>query len=173
MPLLIDFVGDQGAQLFPPDVASKDYLATFSKQLQHAATLGDKLMAHLLSDPDYQAYMHPNLNIDNAYWWRDENGVLDAGLIDWSGYSCKEVRSHSAYLNPNSLQAAARTSIPSLISSRLISPHAISSYRSVRTSTCASSRESGTCSSDACPRYFRCARPSSGFTTQPLHNARP
>ena len=43
-----------------------------------------------MSDPDYIAYAHPNLNIDNAYWWRDDKGVLDAGLIDWSGFSCKE-----------------------------------------------------------------------------------
>ena len=34
---------------------------------------------------------HWNLNIDNAFWWRDADGVLDCGLIDWAAFGIQEV----------------------------------------------------------------------------------
>merc|ERR1719510_2258542 len=38
------------------------------------------------SDPNYCAIGHVNLNADNAYYWRDEAGKLDCGVIDWGGF---------------------------------------------------------------------------------------
>ena len=32
--------------------------------------------------PDYVAFTHPNLNVDNAYFWRDASGRLDADIFD-------------------------------------------------------------------------------------------
>ena len=37
------------------------------------------IQAYLFSDPDYIGYAHPNANIDNAYWWRDESGHATIG----------------------------------------------------------------------------------------------
>ncbi len=34
---------------------------------------------------DYTGLCHPNLNIDNAWYWRNGAGELQAGLIDWGG----------------------------------------------------------------------------------------
>ena len=50
--------------------------------------------AHLASDPDYVAIGHTNLNIDNAYWWRDAAGALDCGLVDWANFQIQEVTQH-------------------------------------------------------------------------------
>lgn len=36
-------------------------------------------------NPDYVSLGHMNLNVDNAYFWRDENGKLDCGVFDWGG----------------------------------------------------------------------------------------
>merc|ERR1719361_1856423 len=33
--------------------------------------------------PDYVAFTHQNLNVDNAFFWRDDAGQLDAGIFDW------------------------------------------------------------------------------------------
>eukprot|EP00971_Amphidinium_carterae_P296166 5882981-Amphidinium_carterae.1 len=38
------------------------------------------------SDPDLLALGHQNLNLDNAYFWRDGHGTLDCGLLDWGGF---------------------------------------------------------------------------------------
>ena len=37
--------------------------------------------------PDYVAFTHPNLNVDNAYFWRDEKDVLHNGVLDWGGFA--------------------------------------------------------------------------------------
>merc|ERR1719203_412655 len=34
---------------------------------------------------DITALGHMNLNVDNAYFWRDDDGVLDCGVFDWGG----------------------------------------------------------------------------------------
>ena len=94
LDMLVEFMGTVGYMVFPPDVADVGYLANFKAEVLHMAKHFGAITEHLLSDPDYIAYTHPNLNIDNAYWWRDEQGKLDAGLIDWSGFRATEVTSH-------------------------------------------------------------------------------
>jgi hypothetical protein len=36
-------------------------------------------------NPDYTSLGHLNLNVDNAYFWRDNEGKLDCGVFDWGG----------------------------------------------------------------------------------------
>merc|ERR1712226_1343660 len=40
-----------------------------------------KCWKHL--DQDYIALTHPNMNVDNAYFWRDGAGKLHCGVFDW------------------------------------------------------------------------------------------
>lgn len=40
-----------------------------------------------LNNPDYIAAMHVNLQADNAFFWRDEYGDLDCGVLDWGGFN--------------------------------------------------------------------------------------
>lgn len=37
-------------------------------------------------DLDYVALSHANLNVDNAYYWRDEEEKLCCGVLDWGGF---------------------------------------------------------------------------------------
>lgn len=37
------------------------------------------------SNHDYTSLAHMNLNVDNAYFWRDQQGTLDCGVFDWGG----------------------------------------------------------------------------------------
>merc|ERR1712113_935667 len=37
-------------------------------------------------DFDYVALGHNNLNADNAYFWRNEDGSLECGVFDWGGF---------------------------------------------------------------------------------------
>ncbi len=39
--------------------------------------------AFLQSDPAFIALCHWNANIDNAFFWRGEDGPLECGLMDW------------------------------------------------------------------------------------------
>ena len=46
-------------------------------------------MSPLYLQADYGALTHPNLQIDNGFYWRDASGALQAGLLDW--YNCGEM----------------------------------------------------------------------------------
>merc|ERR1712056_145206 len=35
---------------------------------------------------DYVGASHANLQVDNAYFWRDEYGDLACGVLDWGGF---------------------------------------------------------------------------------------
>ena len=89
---LLDFLQQGVPQLLPPEARSAAAISTLRVQYAHLQTsLLPKFQAHLTSDPDYMAIAHSNLNIDNAYWWRDAEGVLDCGLIDWANFQIQEV----------------------------------------------------------------------------------
>ena len=38
-------------------------------------------------DSDYVSLGHQNLNVDNAYFWRDDRDKLDCGLVDFGGFA--------------------------------------------------------------------------------------
>jgi hypothetical protein len=70
-------------QLFPPEVGSAAFLEKFASEaplvLEHEMTI----RAYLNHKPDYIALCHWNMNLDNAWFWRDADGTLQAGLLDW------------------------------------------------------------------------------------------
>eukprot|EP00415_Alexandrium_ostenfeldii_P001659 UN1659 len=44
-------------------------------------------------NPDFWGIIHPNLPCDNAYYWRDENGELFTGLLDYGGAGAMNIAS--------------------------------------------------------------------------------
>lgn len=70
-------------QLFPAHLTAADFIARFEQQalrvLEHEAAI--KRFLH--ADPDFIALCHWNANIDNAWFWRDTEGTLHCGLLDW------------------------------------------------------------------------------------------
>ena len=38
---------------------------------------------------DYVSLAHGNMNVDNAYFWRNEEGSLELGVFDWGGMGCR------------------------------------------------------------------------------------
>jgi hypothetical protein len=70
-------------QLFPLAVAAPAFLDRLEADavllLQHEADI----RRFLYADPRFVALAHWNTNIDNAWFWRDAEGVLQAGLLDW------------------------------------------------------------------------------------------
>lgn len=79
------FVGTTAPQLFTPAVTDPDLLARWCADSVFGLGQCPAIVAHLLADPDYTAFCHPNLNIDNAWYWRDAAGTLQVGLLDWGG----------------------------------------------------------------------------------------
>jgi hypothetical protein len=70
-------------QLLPANISSPRFIARLEHDavrfLQHETAVKQYMQA----DSDFIALSHFNANIDNAWFWRDCNGVLQCGLLDW------------------------------------------------------------------------------------------
>jgi hypothetical protein len=70
-------------QLFPESVGSKDFLARFAQEAPLVLEHELAIRRYLNDKADYIALCHWNMNLDNAWFWRDPAGELQAGLLDW------------------------------------------------------------------------------------------
>ena len=81
---LADFIR-QYPHLVPAHIADPAFLERFQADAALAIDRQDEIWRTLYSRPDLIALCHMNANIDNAWFWRDPDGILRAGLIDWGG----------------------------------------------------------------------------------------
>jgi hypothetical protein len=69
--------------LLPLNVQSAEFLARLQADAPRFAAHEEAIAQHLTVDLDYVALCHWNANIDNAWFWRDADGGLHCGLMDW------------------------------------------------------------------------------------------
>jgi hypothetical protein len=69
--------------LLPANVRSPEFLGRLREDVPRVARHERTVMRQLAADSDYLALCHWNANIDNAWFWRDTDGTLRCGLLDW------------------------------------------------------------------------------------------
>ncbi len=69
-------------QLMPKTI-TPDFFTKLESEAGRFLTHEAEIKRFLQMDPDFIALSHWNANIDNAWFWRDESGVIRCGLIDW------------------------------------------------------------------------------------------
>jgi len=69
--------------LAPANVGSPEFLARLREDIPRVAQHEHMVTRQLAADSDYVALCHWNANIDNAWFWRETDGVLRCGLMDW------------------------------------------------------------------------------------------
>lgn len=74
-------------QLMPANIADPAFLAGFAREAQGFLEHELAIKRFLNADADFIALCHWNANIDNAWFWRDAGGELEAGLLDWGSVS--------------------------------------------------------------------------------------
>ena len=82
---LIDFIGRIAPQLFVAEATDPAFLQQWRQDLLFGLDNKDAVIAFLHDDVDYTGLCHPNLNVDNAWYWREPSGELQVGLLDWGG----------------------------------------------------------------------------------------
>lgn len=75
----------QYPHLFPPRIADRRFLAGVCADAPLVVERQQEIWRFLFSQPDLIALCHMNANVDNAWFWREPDGTLGAGLIDWGG----------------------------------------------------------------------------------------
>jgi hypothetical protein len=76
---------DKAPHLFPDELGSRANLDRFAAEAQLMLEHQAAIVAHLNSQSEQIAFCHLNTNVDNAWFWTDAAGELQAGLLDWGG----------------------------------------------------------------------------------------
>ncbi len=74
---------DEFPQLLPDEIRSPQFIASFGEGFELFHRHEDAIKRFLHGQPDFIALCHWNANSDNAWYWRDESGGLQCGLLDW------------------------------------------------------------------------------------------
>jgi hypothetical protein len=70
-------------QLLPENITSAEFLATMAREIPRFPEVESAARTLLHAKPELIALCHWNANIDNAWFWRNANGGLECGLLDW------------------------------------------------------------------------------------------
>lgn len=70
-------------QLLPANVAAPGFVDRLERGALNFLRHEAEVRRFLFADPDYVALLHWNTHLDNAWFWRDEAGALQCGLLDW------------------------------------------------------------------------------------------
>lgn len=70
-------------RLLPANTVAPDFIAQLAEEMPLFVEHQHAIKHFLTADPALIALCHWNANIDNAWFWRDENGTLQCGLMDW------------------------------------------------------------------------------------------
>ncbi len=79
--------------LVPAHISDRAFLDRFCADAPRVAEQQQDLAQFLYSQPDFIAFCHMNANIDNAWFWREPDGSLQSGLIDWGSVGQMSVAS--------------------------------------------------------------------------------
>ena len=75
-------------QLLPENIRDPGFIAGLSEEVARFPEQEAAIKRFLASVPTLIALCHWNANIDNAWFWRNEQGALECGLLDW-GHVCQ------------------------------------------------------------------------------------
>jgi len=82
----MDFITDIGKAVFPDFVGTAEWQDKFKRIMMTLNAYQAEIQFWKHMDDDYIAISHTNMNVDNAYFWRDEKGKLCCGAFDFGNF---------------------------------------------------------------------------------------
>jgi hypothetical protein len=79
---LVEFLCDHPG-LFAANIRSPQFTSRLPSEAHTLVQAEPQIWERLRRTTDYLALCHWNANVDNAWFWRDDDGQLRCGLIDW------------------------------------------------------------------------------------------
>ena len=80
---MFDFI-ERYPKLFPDNVRAPEFRQQFIRDIPDVVAAEGRMREVLYGNPDFIAFAHWNANIDNCWFWRDTQGVLHSGFMDWA-----------------------------------------------------------------------------------------
>lgn len=87
MKMGVEFITQSAKVLFPPDTITPEAMKEWQDvmNISNAYTAELAYFSHGHEHDNYMVLMHGNMNADNTFWTRDEDGKLHIGVVDWGG----------------------------------------------------------------------------------------
>eukprot|EP00747_Dinoflagellata_sp_TGD_P212983 gnl/TRDRNA2_/TRDRNA2_86009_c0_seq1.p1 gnl/TRDRNA2_/TRDRNA2_86009_c0~~gnl/TRDRNA2_/TRDRNA2_86009_c0_seq1.p1 ORF type:complete len:625 (-),score=110.48 gnl/TRDRNA2_/TRDRNA2_86009_c0_seq1:103-1779(-) len=90
---LIKFVTETAKAVFPDEITDKAFLEKWKADMLHYMNYMVEVDcfnrgAFQPNPNDYVGLTHNNLQIDNAFFWRNEDNKVEIGLLDWGVLAC-------------------------------------------------------------------------------------
>merc|ERR1719323_815451 len=82
----IFFVRENAPQLFPPGICDQWFEETLLQTMGEVERAQKEILDYLYADEKYCGFTHENMNTDNAIFWRDGEGRIESGFIDWGRF---------------------------------------------------------------------------------------
>jgi len=84
----IDYLMNVVRNMMPSDMLNLVALKRIQKELSEMSPwFADMSEYYQGNNCNFNAAMHQNLQADNAFFWRDEYGDLECGVLDWGGFT--------------------------------------------------------------------------------------
>eukprot|EP00933_Yihiella_yeosuensis_P060632 TRINITY_DN63383_c0_g1_i1.p1 TRINITY_DN63383_c0_g1~~TRINITY_DN63383_c0_g1_i1.p1 ORF type:complete len:643 (-),score=157.06 TRINITY_DN63383_c0_g1_i1:176-2104(-) len=80
-----EYLGDLAKKCYPPEYSDPAFLDAIGKCATETVPYKDDIALYGFLFPEMIALQHPNLQSDNAFYWRRDDGETDCGIIDWGG----------------------------------------------------------------------------------------
>jgi hypothetical protein len=84
-PKVEEFMIQRAPQLFPAEIANATYVAQLKQEFLEVGPVLGKVNKYCTTGDNLWLFMHPNLHIDNAFFFKNDQGEQDCGLLDWGG----------------------------------------------------------------------------------------
>merc|ERR1719188_25843 len=85
------FMSEDAKQIFPSFCSDSSFQKKFYDVLMTLNAYSAETNYWRHSNQDYIALTHNNMNVDNAFFWRGEDGQLDLGVLDWGSMGQKSL----------------------------------------------------------------------------------
>jgi len=82
-----EYLGDLARDCYPAELTEPKFAEAIYSCCDDAVPYKDDIYLYGCLFPEMVALQHANLQSDNAYYWRDEEGTMDCGIIDWGSAS--------------------------------------------------------------------------------------
>jgi len=80
---MFDFI-KRCLKLFPENLRTPEFREQFIRDIPDVVAAQGRIREVLYGNPEFIAFAHWNANIDNCWFWRDANGTLQCGFMDWA-----------------------------------------------------------------------------------------
>jgi len=85
------FIGEMATHLYPKKFVTAQRLLTWKKMLSTYNAYRSDFGTLQNANADAFALHHINMNVDNCWWWRDDEKNLRLGALDWGGLAIASV----------------------------------------------------------------------------------